>query len=254
MLKIVDRLNDLLHCRFFCPVCGRKIRRFLPLPDFYRNNALKHGYRHFGKGETIALDTYACPACGASDRERLYADWIVRQVDAGNFHKGARLLHFAPEAALSKRLHEMKFFDYQTADFKSKNVDYQIDVMNLPIKNNVYDYFICSHVLEHVESDEQAIRELYRITKTGGCGILMTPIIMGLKATVEDKSIASEAERWKLYGQNDHVRLYAHDDYVSKIRRVGFCVNELGIAYFGADTFRLLGLKKTSILYIVKKT
>ncbi|MDF1594352.1 MAG: hypothetical protein P1P89_22800, partial [Desulfobacterales bacterium] len=103
MRKIVDKLNELLNRKFFCPVCDRKIRRFLPLPDFYRNKALKHGYKHFGKGEMIALDTYSCPACGASDRERLYAYWIDRQIEDGVFQKGAKLLHFAPESVLSKR-------------------------------------------------------------------------------------------------------------------------------------------------------
>ncbi|MDF1594393.1 MAG: methyltransferase domain-containing protein, partial [Desulfobacterales bacterium] len=146
------------------------------------------------------------------------------------------------------------FFDYQTADYKSRGVDYKIDIMNMPVKNEIYDFFICSHVLEHVEGDGKAIRELYRITKTGGCGILMTPIIIGLEATIEDKSIATEDERWKMFGQNDHVRLYAHSDYMSKIKQEGFGVNELGIEHFGADIFKLLGLKKTSILYIVKKS
>ena len=65
--------------------------------------------------------------------------------------------------------------------------------------------------------------------------------------------MTDEAERWRLYGQNDHVRLYAHDDYVSKIRSHGFQVEELAESYFGEDVFRSLGLKRTSILYVVSR-
>lgn len=133
------------------------------------------------------------------------------------------------------------------------DVDYKVDMMNMPFEDESFDFFICSHVLEHVESDDQAIKELYRITKQGGRGILMAPIAVGLEKTIEDPSVIDEVGRWRLFGQNDHVRLYAHDDYVNKIRSHGFRVEELGEKYFGEKVFRSLGLKSTSILYVVSK-
>jgi hypothetical protein len=60
-------------------------------------------------------------------------------------------------------------------------------------------------------------------------------------------------ERWRLYDQNDHVRLYAWDDYVNKICSHGFRVEEIGKSHFGEEVFRSLGLKRTSILYVVSK-
>jgi hypothetical protein len=77
--------------------------------------------------------------------------------------------------------------------------------------------------------------------------------IEGLEETIEDSSVKDEAGRWRLFGQNDHVRLYAHDDYVNKIRSNGFRVEELGKKYFGEKVYRTLGLKPTSILYVVSK-
>lgn len=44
-------------------------------------------------------------------------------------------------------------------------VDHVIDLMNLPFNESSFDLFICSHVLEHVENDDLAISELFRITK-----------------------------------------------------------------------------------------
>lgn len=200
-----------------------------------------------------SLETYACANCGASDRERLYAFWIDQRLAANSFTKNTRLIHFAPERALSEKLWQLNIFDYKTADLGMENVDYKVDMMAMPFEDEGFEFFICSHVLEHVDDDNQAIKELYRITRRGGCGIIMAPIIVGLKTTVEDPSVKDEAGRWRLFGQNDHVRLYAHDDYVAKVRSQGFRLQELGEGYFGEDVFRSLGLKRTSILYVVTK-
>jgi SAM-dependent methyltransferase len=236
-----------------CPVCGKIGGSFSPLPKFYHENARRHGYVHFGKGEMTSIETYSCTNCGGSDRERLYAFWIDQQLTKNSFPKNASLIHFAPEHALSTKLKQLDFFDYKTADLGMENVDHKVDMMAMPFEDESFDLFICSHILEHVESDDQAIKELYRITKCGGGGILMAPIIVGLEKTIEDPSVKDEAGRWRLFGQNDHVRLYAHHDYVNKIRRNGFRVEEFGERYFSKEVFRSLGLKRTSILYVVTK-
>lgn len=237
----------------WCPVCGCKQVSFLPLPEFYRDNARRHGFAYFGKGEMTSHETYTCGNCGASDRERLVALWMDQQISRNYFPEKTYVIHFAPETALSNKLKGMNIFDYKTADLLMSKVDHKIDMMDMPFADESFDFFICSHVLEHVESDDQAIKELYRITKPSGSGILMVPIILGLEKTVEDPSVKDEAGRWRLYGQNDHIRLYAHDDYVNKIRSHGFRVDELGETYFGAEIFRSLGLKRTSNLYVVNK-
>ena len=238
----------------WCPVCGDRPASFLPLPEFYREQAHRYGYLRFGKAEMASLETYTCAHCGASDRERLYALWIEQQIERGILSASMRVIHFAPEAPLSTKLIGLALFDYETADLLMDKVDYKVNMMKMPFDDESFDFFICSHVLEHVESDDKAIMELYRITKRGGCGILVAPISVGLEKTLEDPSVTDESGRWRLFGQDDHVRLYAHDDYVQKIRSHGFHVDELGEAYFGEELFCSLGLKPTSILYVVRKT
>jgi SAM-dependent methyltransferase len=245
---------DLDHSGTFCPVCGTTAVTFDPLPDFYRQNAVKHGYVHFGNGEMTAIDTYSCGKCGASDRERLCAYWLAKEIETGVFTGVTDVIHFAPEKGLADYiLHSRAFGNYQTADLLMENVDHKVDLMNLPFPNDSFDFFVCSHVLEHVPDDSRAIRELHRILRAGGGGILMAPIIVGLQNTIEDPTATTEAERWRLFGQFDHVRLYAHDDYVRRIEVGGFTLRQLGHAAFGHPTFVRLGLKSTSILYIVKK-
>lgn len=234
-----------------CPICGNTDRPYLPLPDMYAENSKKHGYEFFGTGEMTALDTYTCPKCGASDRERLYAHWLKEKLS--NVSNKLKMIHFAPEPSLSVWLKENYDLEYSTADLSMSGVDHQLDMMSMSFGDCEFDCFICSHVLEHVEDDGVALDELYRILKVGGWGILMVPISTAISNTLEDKSHTSDADRWKHYGQNDHVRLYAHNDYVDKVRKHKFVLHEFGLKYFSKRVFAELGLKETSILYVVEK-
>ena len=63
----------------YCPVCGESFKDFLPLPEYYVQNMLRHRFKHIGRGEMTSIDEYSCPSCGASDRERLYAAWIKHE-------------------------------------------------------------------------------------------------------------------------------------------------------------------------------
>lgn len=236
-----------------CPVCGRSGMTFLPLPDFYREHAERHGFVHFGKGEMTALATYACPECGASDRERLCALWIRQEMGGGRLATGARLLHFAPETALRRMIGSLALFDYRTCDISMADVDSREDLMGLSFASESFDLFLCSHVLEHVPDDGIALAELFRVTRVGGRGILLAPVMVGLAQTLEDWSVSSEADRWRLFGQHDHVRLYSHDGFVRKIRESGFHLEQLDASHFGAEAFERLGLKPTSILYVVER-
>jgi len=105
-------------------------------------------------------------------------------------------------------------------------------------------------VLEHVNDDRKAIRELYRILSKIGFGIIVAPICLDINITDEDPNEKIESERWRRFGQNDHVRLYSHNDYVSRIEGEGFTLKQLDIQHFGEEVYSTLGLTKSSILYI----
>lgn len=236
---------------FFCPVCQNHVSHFMPLDPSFGIQAKKHGFKYFGQGEMTAHETYSCPKCTASDRERLYAFWIREQINTQKLHSYCRILHFAPERALSKFLQHMGIFKYyETSDPLISGANHKYDLTAITRPANSVDFFICSHVLEHVSDDRKAVSELYRITAKEGFGILMAPIMVGLEKTHEDPKITSEAERWKYFGQGDHVRLYAHDDYVNLLCASGFDVTLLNC---DQNIVNALGLKPTSILYIVRK-
>ena len=45
---------------------------------------------------------------------------------------------------------------------------FQADILNMPVRDNTYDYVMCIHVIQHTPNPWQAIRELYKKLKPGG--------------------------------------------------------------------------------------
>ncbi|MHC4789395.1 MAG: class I SAM-dependent methyltransferase, partial [Planctomycetota bacterium] len=85
----------------------------------------------------------------------------------------------------------------------------------------VFDVVLCIHVLEHVEDDRRAMREIFRVLKPGGWAILHSPVDKMRERTLEDRSVTSPERREQLYGQKDHLRIYGRD-YVERLKEAGF--------------------------------
>jgi SAM-dependent methyltransferase len=142
-----------------------------------------------------------------------------------------RLLHFAPERSLYGVFSKMADLEYVPCDlfpgdfcFARDREVIKIDIQDIKIEDESFDVILCSHVLEHVDNDIQAMKELYRVLKSDGMGIFQVPIDMKRTRTYEDFNISSAKERRQAFGQFDHVRLYGRD-YVSRLQNVGFEVS-----------------------------
>ena len=70
------------------------------------------------------------------------------------------------------------------------------------------------------------MQELYRVMKPGGYGIFQIPQDLNRDVTFEDDTITDKAERAKIFGQYDHVRVYGKD-YFEKLRSIDFKVEEV---------------------------
>jgi predicted SAM-dependent methyltransferase len=120
-------------------------------------------------------------------------------------------------------------------------------------EDNTFDFFICSHVLEHIQNDIKAMSELYRVLKPGGKCIAMVPIALSLEEDYENPEITTAEGRWKHFGQDDHVRMYSKSGFVNKLASTGFLVHQLDVNFFGYEIFDKHGIHPRSVLYVVEK-
>jgi SAM-dependent methyltransferase len=238
--------------KYHCPVCNTDIAYFkhLSFDVIEKLDKYQHALPFFML-ETLNIINYECPHCGAGDRDRLYAMYFDKNFAGSN--KKYNLLDIAP-SPLKGYLKSRTYLNYRSADLYMPGVDDQVDLTDMNIyEEGKFDIFICSHVLEHIKEEKKAISELFRVLKPGGWGIAVVPINLALEDTVEDDKYVSEADRWKYYGQDDHVRMYSKKGFIRSLQAGGFKVSEYGIDYFGKEQFEKNGINPRSILYIVNK-
>src|SRR5690606_22476675 len=213
-----------------CPVCGRRYRKFLPYGRVRpRANAL-------------------CPGCLSLERHRLM--WLYLEQTTDFFKRPLQVLHFAPEACFVNRFRSIHGERYVTADIESPLAQLKIDIHKIPLPDNSFDVVLCNHVLEHVDDDIQAMRELYRVLKPGGFAILQVPFFNPIPdTTTGDASVTDPAERERRYGQRDHVRRYGKD-YPSRIASAGFVpVADDFVDHLPEETRRRHGLVGGETIY-----
>ncbi len=218
-----------------CPVCGRDFRQFLP-----------YGY-------VAPRENALCPGCMSLERHRLLELFLHSRTDLYTAMPKPLMLHVAPEACFMGKFAGLLGKNYITADLCSPLARVKMDVQSIPFPENSFDMVMCNHILEHVSDDRLAMRELYRVLKPGGWGIVQVPIDRKLKMTAEDPSVTDPKEREKLYGQYDHVRQYGLD-YPERLREAGFMVVEEDFAAtLPAGERKLYSLPSDEIIYMVKK-
>lgn len=159
--------------------------------------------------------------CKSTDRERLLYLYLSKRTDI--FEDRVKLLHVAPEPGLSACFKSSSNIDYLTADISSGAVMVKMDITDINYPDGSFDIIICNHVLERIIDDSKAMRELCRVLKPGGWGILQVPVSLSLEQTFEDFSVTEPAAREEVFEQSDHVRIYAMD-YVERLTRSGFTV------------------------------
>jgi SAM-dependent methyltransferase len=260
----LEEENNSLHSRLAladeilnqkkCEICGNQVIRYLPLGDYFFEESRRYGYPiDDNNPETLNFSEYVCPHCGAADRERLYALYMKELFGENHPDSKFVFLDIAPSPPLANFVKETWNVDYRSLDLYMDGVDYHDDLTNIiSLQENTVDFFVCSHVLEHIENDRKAIAELYRILKPGGYGIMMVPLMMNINTTDEDATVDS-SEKWRRFAQGDHVRLYAKSDFVARLSGAGFNIEQLGRAHFGLEPFFRNGLTQTSMLYVVAK-
>lgn len=86
-----------------------------------------------------------------------------------------------------------------------------LDAVNMPFKENTFDYIICGDVLEHIKEDKKVLENVYATLKKGGRAVIAVPAYKGL------------------YGHHDkilnHYRRYDRKDFSTTAKSMGFKIS-----------------------------
>ena len=110
-----------------------------------------------------------------------------------------------------------------------------MDILDIPFDDNYFHIILCNHVLEHIQDDQLAFKELGRVLSHGGILILGVPY---------------EGSKWwqlaydlepNLREITDHVHFYTADDIYHLIKSTGLRCKETkyigyGLPHFTADS------------------
>lgn len=185
-----------------CPCCEKSFKRFL-----------SYGVK--------AREGVLCPWCLSLERHRLLWKYLEDKTEI--YKADFSVLHFAPEHQFQERLKMATNLNYLSCDLDMPTAMDKQDITKLTYAHNRFDVIICNHVLEHIPDDKKAMQELYRVLKPGGWAILQTPMLNN-QSTLEDFSITDPKERERVFGQNDHVRIYGLDKK-NRLEAAGFTVH-----------------------------
>ena len=208
-----------------CNICGWSGHNFYP--------NLCSGYYH---------KEVLCPGCDCLDRYRTFAAVLMKRTSF--FSLGTYVIEVAPARRFQeyclKQKNNQNYISFDVQQFAMEKGD----ITNMRYENNIADYFLCSEVLDYIEDDAAAFREVWRVLKPGGLFIIHVAVDGDMPETRE-------------YGASNpkddyHIRRYGRD-LPKRISAFGFEVSTLSATEcIGEQEMRKFGLSREP-LFIAKK-
>ena len=190
-------------------------------------------------GMTSRFNSFACPQCGSHPRHRFLAKYIPEYFDLTK----DKILHFAPETFLEPIFNNYNnAIDRTTTDIALSSVSCLSNINSLPFDDSLFDGIINIHVLEHIEDDAGAMKELHRVLNDKGKAIICVP------ETNNDETIEfgfedpSKSHHWRDYGL----------DTSEKLKDAGFVVNTVTPMSLNLNYLKY-GMDKNERFHLCKK-
>lgn len=171
-----------------CPLCGSRVRSFLPHGTPVREQAL-------------------CPVCRCKEAHRLAYLYLSERTSL--LERPTTMLHVAPEPDLSAWLRTIPQLNYVCGDLCFGVGDVCLNLCCLPFANNSFDLIYSAHVLNAIPDERAAMQEVCRVLKPGGVAIMNVPLQPGAATQEPDEN--STAGRIRLCNDPDIYRIYGED-------------------------------------------
>lgn len=111
------------------------------------------------------------------------------------------------------------------------------DAAKIPFKNDFFDQVFCLEMLEHVDYPELVVKEIKRVLKNGGFGVILIPS--------ENKLFKIVWFLWTLYypmWRHAHVQNFSDSTLENYLKKLGFKI--LKIKYFNLKMLKIIYFKK----------
>lgn len=221
-----------------CTFCGKRFHRYkvhgYESELAYNHNLTCMGYRRA-----------RCPYCESKDKERWL--WYILDNYTSISTINGRVMHFAPESPIKTRIKKNENCKYYSGDLQPGVADLIVDMTDMQFEDSFFDIIIASMVMEHIPDERKALQELFRTCKNGGKIVLTVPQCTDINTTIEDLNIKDSKMRTRLYGQEDHVRLYGLD-YPERFKKMAFQNCEIQfirpIDLFDEERIMSMGIQK----------
>ena len=185
-----------------------------------------------------------CPACGSIPRDRKLWQLLQNEFLAGMQH----VLDFSPSRSIYREM-KKRALTYISTDLSGDFIsDQMYDITDITVQDESFDLIICYHILEHIDDDIKAMKELIRVLKSNGICLVQTPFKEG--EIYEDETIISPEQRVVHFGQSDHVRIYSVEGLKIRLQSVGF---EVEVRNFVALPENIHGFKESETIFICRK-
>jgi hypothetical protein len=185
--------------RVACPFCGwtgRRFKTFLTGP-YVRRGAV-------------------CPDCLSLERHR---DFVLLFRKVRPFlSRRIRVLDIAPTRAFGEACRKEQDIDYVSIDKVSRLAMAHMDVQTLALRDDSFDVVVCYHVLDYVADDRAAIREIRRVLKPRGMGVLQEQVDRGKSTEEWGAARPAALDRIRQYGE----------DFPERLRQAGLTVRPVG--------------------------
>lgn len=183
-----------------CNVCGWEGYKFLAIA-----------------GATYIRYNASCPGCGSAERQRALMEYMNKRGDFSK--KGIKCLDIGPVRGF-RAYFEARGCNYISIDLDSGSAMIKMDATQMGFPDNTFHLIICSHVLEHIKDDLQAIKEMLRVLRSEGVCYIMVPLKKNRTDTIE----------YERPNPLDpvHVRAYGLD-ITDRIKSIGFKVEMIDL-------------------------
>ncbi len=212
----------------FCPTCGANLSMFLPW------------------GAEV---DFLCPVCGSKPPHRLATLAFDRHPEW--FARPGVLLHVAPEVDVAKKLRGIaaaRGLTYRGGGITGVGETY-LNLLELPFQDGTVPFVYCCHVLNSLQDDRGAMREVHRVLHPQGVALLQVPAYWPGEHTVETNSLE---ERLRVFKDVGIHRCYTDADYVQRLCDAGFDVEHIRAAELPEEQRHRMELKG-EVLHVCRK-